>query len=362
MKKYKNNKILIATGGTGGHVFPALSLAKHFIKNQYLVEIVTDVRGMRFLNKYPELKLTLIKSGTIFKKNIFKIIISFFVIIFSFFKSLLILIKRKPFLVFGMGGYSSFPICLAAKILKIPFIIYENNLLLGKSNRYLLPFAHKIFVSYSELEGVNKKYSNKVALIGNIIRDEILNFKTTNKNNDILSILILGGSQAAKSFGDKLPPVFQKCIEENIKIKIFQQCVASQNETLKEKFNSLNIDFKLFNFSDNILEYFSKVDLVITRSGASIIAELVNCNIPFISIPFPHAADNHQEKNAVYFKNKGFGFLIHERDIALNLLPLIKSIYKDKKILKEISDKQNIYSDKKVFKKIDNEIKKLIND
>ena len=87
MKKFKNNKILIATGGTGGHVFPALSLAKHFIKNQYLVEIVTDERGMRFLNKYPELKLTLIKSGTIFKKNIFKIIISFFVIIFSLLKS-----------------------------------------------------------------------------------------------------------------------------------------------------------------------------------------------------------------------------------------------------------------------------------
>ena len=71
MKKFKNNKILIATGGTGGHVFPALSLAKHFIKNQYLVEIVTDERGMRFLNKYPELKLTLIKSGTIFKKKDF---------------------------------------------------------------------------------------------------------------------------------------------------------------------------------------------------------------------------------------------------------------------------------------------------
>ena len=98
-----------------------------------------------------------------------------------------------------MGGYSSFPVCIAASILRIPFIIYENNLYLGKANRYLLPFAKKIFVSYKELEGIPKKFNNKICVTGNIIRKEILNFRSNNNPNDTkLRILILGGSQAAK--------------------------------------------------------------------------------------------------------------------------------------------------------------------
>ena len=93
-----------------------------------------------------------------------------------------------------MGGYSSFPVCLASKILGIPFIIYENNLFIGKSNKYLLPFASKILVSYPALEGVKAKYKNKVAVIGNIIREEILysNIDYNPSNENLLNILILG--------------------------------------------------------------------------------------------------------------------------------------------------------------------------
>ena len=142
-----NKKIIIATGGTGGHVFPAYSLAKFFIQDNKLVEIITDKRGLKFLEQQKELKLILNNSTTIYKKNIIKSFLSSILIFYSFLKSLIILYEKKPSIVFGMGGYSSFPVCLAAKVLKIPFIIYENNLLLGKSNKYLLPYAFKIFVA-----------------------------------------------------------------------------------------------------------------------------------------------------------------------------------------------------------------------
>ena len=163
-------KILIATGGTGGHVFPAYSLAKYFMKNNLFVEVTTDKRGLKFLKNYDDLKLNIINSATVFKKNPINMIISIFQINFAFINSLILLFKLKPKIVFGMGGYSSFPICIAAKILKIPFIIYENNLVIGKTNRYLLPFAEKIFVSYSQVEGIKKRYENKKIIIGNIIR------------------------------------------------------------------------------------------------------------------------------------------------------------------------------------------------
>ena len=286
----KITKIIIATGGTGGHVFPAYSLAKHFMNNKISVKIISDKRGLKYLQDNKDIKILEISSSTIFKKNIFQLLLSIIIICNSILKSFILLLFNRPNLIFGMGGYSSFPVCVVAKILNIPFIVYENNLYIGKTNRYLLPFAKKIFVSYKELEGIPEKYQNKVCEVGNIIRKEIINSKEKSqivKSEEILKILILGGSQAAKIFAEKLPEIFKECIEANISLKIYQQCLPDQKEFLTSFYKNLNIDCEVFNFSNNILSYFSKINLAITRSGSSILAELINSNIPFISIPLP---------------------------------------------------------------------------
>tara|TARA_B110000259_G_scaffold179131_1_gene218278 strand:- start:574 stop:1665 length:1092 start_codon:yes stop_codon:yes gene_type:complete len=363
MKAINKNKIIIATGGTGGHIFPAYSLAKNFVKKDYLVEIITDKRGLKYLEKHKDIKLTLNNSATIFKKNIINSFFSVFIIFFSYVKSLIILYKAKPVIVFGMGGHASFPVCIAAKTLNIPFIIYENNIQIGKSNKYLLPFAFKIFISYQEVIGIKNKYDHKVIVTGNIIREEILNFKKNNRfSAETLNILVLGGSQAAKSFGELLPKVFEQCTQKNIKIKIFQQCIESQTEKLNRIYKNLNFDFELFNFTNNILEYFAKTELAITRSGSSITAELINCKIPFISIPYPHATDSHQDKNANYFEKKGYSLSIKETEINKKLFSLIESFYKDKKLLDKMIEKQKNHSDKEVFSKINKVIKSLKNE
>tara|TARA_B100002051_G_C16673527_1_gene605840 strand:- start:33 stop:1121 length:1089 start_codon:yes stop_codon:yes gene_type:complete len=362
MKSFK--KILIATGGTGGHVFPAYGLAEYLKKKEFYVEVLTDKRGLKFIKNFKDLKLKIISSETIFKKNPLAVILSFFKIITAFFQSILILFKLKPAIVFGMGGYSSFPVCIAAKILRIPFIIYENNLVLGRSNKFLLPFASKILVAYSDLEGLKKKYEFKKFETGNILREEIINFnlEKSSKDKSNISILILGGSQAAKMFGEILPQVFLKCKKNNINLKIFQQCLSSQNDFLKKQYNSSNIYFELFNFTNNILDYFSKVDLAITRAGSSMTAELINCRIPFISVPFPHAIDDHQLKNAKYFETKGYNFLVEEKEIDKKLFHLIKSIHEDKDLLTLMKSKQKSHSDKRVFEKVLKEIQEFIND
>ena len=358
-------KILIATGGTGGHVFPAYSLANYLSNKNFNVKLTTDNRGFRFLKSYKNINLIKIPSSPLIKKNFFTILFSILTIFFSIIKSMITLIFDRPAIIFGMGGYSSFPICFAAFILRIKFIIYENNLVIGKANKYLLPFSKKIFVSFKNLEGVSKKYDNKIVEIGNIIREEILYSNIVLNHQDQfndLKILVLGGSQAAKVFADELPQIFKKLKNNHIPIKVFQQCQKEQLNQLSNFYSNAKIEHELFNFTDKIIDYYSKSNLVVTRAGASVLGELINYNIPFISIPLPTSADNHQYKNAKFYEKKGYGYLLEEKDIKNKLFVLIKAIFSDKLLLKKILFNQRQYSDKEIFKKKKKQIEKILNE
>ncbi len=358
-------KIFIATGGTGGHVFPAYSLANFLTKNNYDVKITLDKRGYQFLKDYKDLRIVKISSSPLVSKNILVLFLSFLKILFSIFQSLIFLIFNRPHLIFGMGGYSSFPVCIAAAILRIKFFIYENNLIIGKANKYLLPFSSKVFVSYKDLEGVPPKNRKKVIEIGNIIREELIKFESKNISDysfESLEILILGGSQAAKTFAEVLPPIFKRIKKLNIPVKIYQQCQKEQTKTLKNFYKEANIDSEIFNFTSNIKDYYSKANLVITRSGASALGELLNVKIPFICIPLPSSAEDHQTKNAIFYEERGLGYLVMEKDINNNLLNLINSIYEKNSLVEKILINQSQYSDKNVFDNIKTHIEGLINE
>ena len=353
-------KILIATGGTGGHIFPAYSLANYLIRKKYNVKLTSDYRGLKYLKNVKNLNIVKIPSSPLAKGNILKLLFSFLVIIYSIARSFFLLLFERPSMVFGMGGYSSFPVCIAASILRIKFVIYENNLIIGKANKYLLFFAKKIFVSYKELEGISKKYKNKIFEIGNLVREEIINERDIKKNFDHLKILVLGGSQAAKIFADLLPEIFYKCSNHGIALKISQQCLPQQNENLTSFYKKNTIDFEIFNFTNKIENYFSKINLAITRSGSSILAELTNARVPFISVPLPSSADNHQFHNAMYYCKNYNTFLVEEKDLENKLLNIFKEITNDHQILKNISDRQGQYSDINVYENINQELQKIL--
>ena len=361
--RIKKNRVIIVAGGTGGHVLPGYSLINHLKKNKGIeTNIITDLRGKFFFREIGYNKIKIINSSTIYTKNVFKLSISILQNLLGFFKSTVYLFKEKPGLIIGMGGYSSFVICVSAKLLGIPVVIYENNLVLGKANKYLLSFIDKIFISSEKLSGISEKYQNKKVVVGNIIRKEILNYKHTNNfSKNQFSILVLGGSQSAKIFGQKFPLIFKKLKDENINLKIYQQCLESQTEEIQKFYQENNIDSELFSFTKNIINYFKRINLVITRGGASSLAELVNSNIPFITIPLPSAADNHQLNNAKYYENKGSCKLIEEKDIDSKLYDLIKILINDNSKLDEIIINQKKICDNKVYSKIDEEIKKILN-
>ena len=349
-------KIFITTGGTGGHIIPAIALFANLKKRGHIVEIISDKRGQKFLNFFSKINPKIIDSKPLLKKNIFKFFYALLILCKSFLLSFLYLIKNKPDLIFGMGGYSSIPICISAKIIGINFFIYENNLLAGKSNRLLSLLATRILVSYRDVKGFRDKYYKKVSYVGNIIREKILNFKTQNRSQKKICILILGGSQAAKIFAEKIPRIIKLSKSRKIEIKIFQQCLINQNKYLKTFYKKNKINFKLFNFEKDILNYYKKANLVITRSGSSVLAELIHCQIPFIAIPLESSADNHQLVNASYFKKKGMCYLLREHEIDKKLFLLIKSFHKDKSLLLKIKNKQKKIINKKVYENIENEI------
>ena len=136
--------------------------------------------------------------------------------------------------------------------------------------------------------------------------------------------------------------------------------MPNQNKELSLFYQNAQIEFEIFNFSNNLIEYFSKVDLAITRSGSSILAELTNTNVPFISVPLPSSADNHQFINATFYKEKNFYFMIEEKDLKNKLFYLIEEIYNKKSILSKISQNQSQYSDKNVYKNIDGVLEKFM--
>ena len=155
---------------------------------------------------------------------------------------------------------------------------------------------------------------------------------------------------------------FWKIKNKKLNISVYQQCHKNQNEKLAQFYKKAKINFEIFNFTVKIIDYYSKANLVITRSGASVLGELINIKIPFIAIPLPSSADNHQHKNAEFYHNRGYGFLLCEKDIKSKLYNLICSLFDNKSLLNNILTNQRQYSDKNIFKNLKTQLEKIIDE
>ena len=306
-------KILISTGGTGGHVMPALALYDHY-KNNFNTFITTDKRGLKFIDRenYP---CHIINTPQILKNKLI-LPINLVLLIFKLFTSLFFLKKFKIDYVVSTGGYMSLPICLAAKILNLKIILFEPNMVLGKSNKLFLKYASKIICYSDKLMNFPENLKDKIYIINPLLRKKIYskNKKNIKKNNKILKILIIGGSQGAKFFDKKISDIIIG-INKKIKIFVIHQIVDKHNQSeIKTNYDKNYIDNFLFEFDDKIFDKFHDIDLAISRSGASTIFELAELKIPFIAVPLPNSKDNHQYYNAKYFSDKNCCWLINQSE------------------------------------------------
>ena len=357
-------KIIFSAGGTGGHIFPAINLMKYFNEIGYEVLLVTDTRGNNFIKQKLNFKTYILNTDTPTNKNILKKFLSFLSILNSVIKSIIILKKESPNLIFGLGGYVSFPISFASKFFNLPLVIYENNSILGRANRFLLRFSRKIFLAKPIIKNFPEKYVNRMYEAGPILRKELIqyqNFKKIN-NNEIFSILVLGGSQGAEIFGKIIPQTIKMIKEKGFVIEIKQQCIGIQKKSITDYYSKNNIKNYIFEFDENILKLMSSSDLAITRCGASATAELMYTLTPFIAVPLPDSIDNHQYLNAKYYENKGCCWLLEQNNFTSEkLFNLIIEIIKNKNKLENIRESMKKNYKKNVYSDIESQIKEIIN-
>lgn len=339
-------KIIITTGGTGGHVFPMLGLYDYLIANKYDVSFVSDQRVKKYLNSEILSKTKILNINSPFNvKGIYK----FFTIsslLFSTISSFFFLIKNRPNLVIGSGGYASFPILIASIFLNIKYILYETNSIVGKTNKFFYFFSQKLLLGYNNKEFLPKKYRSKAFYVGQILRSSFLNKNYTKKDNDQKTILVMGGSQGSEFFNKTIPIIFNEINDIHFSFKIYHQCRENDLISTKSMYNNQD-QVEVFSFKNNINEIMQKSDLAITRSGSSSIAEMINLELPFIAIPLPNSLDNHQFYNAKYYSDKNCCWLIRQQDFSFeSFKKLIIDIFSASK--KELNKK--IFSIKQIEK------------
>ncbi len=302
-------KIFITTGGSGGHVLPALTIYDH-LKTEYDILISSDQRGLKYFEseKYkpiiidaPKLKISIFFPFVIFK--------IFFLII----KSLSILKKEKVSILISTGGYMSLPLCFAAKMLGIKIYLIEPNMVLGRANRFFLKFS-KIIIGYSKnINGFPKNFENKLRILKPLVRkkyyEELINLQDKN----LFTVTIIGGSQGAKIFDNLLHQTLAK-VSKRVKIKVIQQTSKSNKDFLVNFYKENKIEHVVFVFEKDLNKFLIKSDLCITRGGASSLAELSLLKVPFISIPLPSAMDNHQYENAKFYEAQNACWIINQKD------------------------------------------------
>ncbi len=361
-------KILISTGGSGGHVVPALNLYQH-LKNDFDVKIYTDVRGAKYIPK--DIKKNIFEVRKLPEKK-YLLPLKIIFIFFSFIKSLVHLTRNKFDIIISTGGYMSLPIVLAAKIFNIKIYLIEPNSIIGRSNKFLLKFSNNILCYDKNLLINNKNFNLETKNISNnkkIIIEPLLNkcfYSHKNSGREIkktLKILIIGGSQASLFFSKKLKNEIID-LASKYHIEVTQQ-LSSEYDIVdyKKEYDKKNIKNNLFFFENNFLCKENNFDIAITRAGASTLAELAHLGIPFISIPFPYATDNHQFLNTKRYLDLNCCWILEEKNfISGDIYKIINKIMLNKN--EYILKKNNLekLSDNNTWEDINKKIIKYFND
>jgi UDP-N-acetylglucosamine--N-acetylmuramyl-(pentapeptide) pyrophosphoryl-undecaprenol N-acetylglucosamine transferase len=312
--------IVLAAGGTGGHIFPAEALARELKERGHDVALITDRRGQAFGDRVPDVATYRIHAGR-FGGNVVAKALGAAELMLGVVESGRKLRQLGAPAVVGFGGYPSVPPLYAATRLGLPTLIHEQNAILGRANRLLAPRVRSIAVSFHDTFMVRADDRAKLVFTGNPVRPAIAALRDVAYDPPSLDaplhLLVLGGSQGARIFSEMLPAALALVAETlRRRLRISQQARPEDIEAVRRAYAELRIEAELATFFDDVPARLASAQLVIARAGASTLTELTCSGRPAILVPYPHAADDHQTANAQALAALGGAFLVPQPEFT----------------------------------------------
>ncbi len=292
---------VLAAGGTGGHLIPAFALATELEARGHHVALISDSRGAQIPGKPESLTAHILPAGR-FGKNPLRWISGARAVLEGRNMALRLFESFEPSAVVGFGGYPALPALLAATAANIPSVVHEQNAVLGRVNRLLAGRVDAIATSYEKVDRLKPKHADKVHLVGNPVREEVLALRDEEfpafTEEGLLRVLVTGGSQGASVLSDvvpdglaMLPPMLRQ------RLQVTQQCRSEDVDRVRERYANHDIPAELGTYFEDMHERLADTHLFIGRAGASTIAELTAVGRPAILVPLPIATDDHQAVN-----------------------------------------------------------------
>ena len=309
--------ILLAAGGTGGHLFPAEALANALIARGYAVELATDERAVKYGAAFPARATHQIPSATPSGRSLGARASAGLTLLSGTIAARSLIKKLKPLAVVGFGGYPTVPPLVAAALRRVPTLIHEQNAVIGRANAFLAKRVDLIAHGFDNLSGVDESLAPKLRKTGNPVRPSVLEAAAEPfpdlTSGGKLNLLVTGGSQGARVMSDVVPAAIE-LLDRSLRsrLRVTQQTRHEDQERVANAYMRLNVDAQLAPFFDNLPHLIARSHLVISRSGASTVSELAVIGRPSILVPFPHALDQDQAANAVHLSANGAATMIRQ--------------------------------------------------
>ena len=358
----KNISVVLFSGGTGGHVIPAVNFGNYLIDHGYKCLLFLDKRGIQYASKFRG-KVVKINSAH-FSGNIFFISKSILFLLHGLVQSIYYLFLIRPSHCIAFGSYASFmplTVAIILRILRITIIhLHEQNSIIGKVNLFFLPFSKNLFLNLNDIKNLHPRFAKKMCHVG-LPNDGKIAFKKRRieiNTEKKIKIFIYGGSQGSINLNTVFLKLIKKLPDNFLKnLSVIFQSPNNQIPIIESELKNFGINYELKNFFDDIYKVLNSSDIVVSRSGAGAINNIIISQIPSILVPLPHSVYNHQYANAKYLFDKNAAQLIEEKHLNFNTAyfkfkELIENIDKRIMLIKNLQSIKILDANDLMIKKI----------
>ncbi|MFH1146802.1 MAG: undecaprenyldiphospho-muramoylpentapeptide beta-N-acetylglucosaminyltransferase [Pseudomonadota bacterium] len=330
----KTTRVIVAGGGTGGHLFPGIAVSQELRQRGVDVLFVATENRLTLdaLNRYG-LPVRTIKAEGIKGHSPIQVIRALAIVPSAIFDSIAILRSFRPQLTLGVGGYVSGPVTIGAWLMRMKTAIQEQNSVPGLTNRILGRFVSSVFIAFPESEGYFP--ARKTVLTGNPVRQELLNsMLKEHERGQLFTVLVLGGSQGAHRLNELMTESLAELRDMGGMLSFVHQTGKQDEDWVRSAYEGLGFKARVSAFINDMGSAYSEADLVVCRAGAGTLAELTALGKPSLLVPYPYAANNHQEGNARSLEKDGAAKVLIQADLTPSgLAAEIKALYNDRNLL-----------------------------